>query len=69
MWQSLDFDEFKFMSAQDSVSPTDDKINPHLEDYADAPFDTYDVGVEDDFLTANIEDNPFETLTECGPNT
>ena len=65
MRQPIDLDDLQFMSDQDDVSPTDYIRNPQLEDDMDCAYDTGDLGVENDYFTANFEYNIFETLTDC----
>ena len=48
-----------------TFSPTKDRRNKHPEDAPDDYFYTDNVGEEDNFLTYDIEDRIFETLSEC----
>ena len=66
MWQSLKMDESQFMGAQDDVLPMSDIINTPLDDAADVAFDMCNVGVEDDVLPGDINNNLYEIMTDCG---
>ena len=55
MWRSLDLDELQFMGTQYVVSSTSHRRNRHLENSADADFDTEDASVDDHIIPPDIK--------------